>query len=36
MGLMPDIDRVWITIDSNLFLWDYIDGYVLHLKYFLF
>ncbi|RPD63049.1 nucleoporin [Lentinus tigrinus ALCF2SS1-6] len=26
MGLLPDIDRVWIAIDHNLFLWDYIDG----------
>lgn len=28
MGLLPEIDRVWIAIDHNLFLWDYIDGYV--------
>ncbi|KAI0824272.1 nucleoporin [Trametes gibbosa] len=26
MGLLPDIDRVWIAIDHNLFLWDYVDG----------
>ncbi|CCM05199.1 uncharacterized protein FIBRA_07408 [Fibroporia radiculosa] len=26
MGLMPEIERVWITIDHNLFLWDYIEG----------
>ncbi|KAI0670007.1 nucleoporin [Trametes maxima] len=26
MGLLPEIDRVWIAIDHNLFLWDYIDG----------
>jgi nuclear pore complex protein Nup155 len=26
MGLMPEIDRVWITIDHKLFLWDYIEG----------
>ncbi|KAL1952061.1 hypothetical protein VTO73DRAFT_1210 [Trametes versicolor] len=26
MGLFPEIDRVWIAIDRNLFLWDYVDG----------
>ncbi|KAI0082270.1 nucleoporin [Panus rudis PR-1116 ss-1] len=26
MGLLPELDRVWITIDQNLFLWDYIEG----------
>ncbi|KZT72803.1 nucleoporin [Daedalea quercina L-15889] len=26
MGLMPEIERVWITIDNNLFLWDYVEG----------
>ncbi|KAI0639300.1 nucleoporin [Trametes polyzona] len=26
MGLLPEIDRVWIAIDHNLFLWDYVDG----------
>ncbi|KAI0757109.1 nucleoporin [Daedaleopsis nitida] len=26
MGLLPDIERVWIAIDHNLFLWDYVDG----------
>ncbi|KAL4242212.1 non-repetitive/WGA-negative nucleoporin family protein [Abortiporus biennis] len=26
MGIMPEIERVWITIDHNLFLWDYVDG----------
>lgn len=26
MGLMPEIERVWISIDHNLFLWDYIEG----------
>ncbi|KZT06007.1 nucleoporin [Laetiporus sulphureus 93-53] len=26
MGLMPEIERVWITIDHHLFLWDYIEG----------
>ena len=29
MGLMPEIERVWITIDQNLFLWNYLEGYVL-------
>ena len=28
MGLMPEIARVWITIDHNLFLWDYVEGCV--------
>lgn len=28
MGLFPEIDRVWIAIDRNLFLWDYVDGCV--------
>jgi nuclear pore complex protein Nup155 len=27
MGLMPEVERVWITIDHKLFLWDYIEGY---------
>ncbi|TBU35136.1 nucleoporin [Dichomitus squalens] len=26
MGLLPEIERVWISIDHNLFLWDYVDG----------
>ncbi|TFK77170.1 nucleoporin [Pluteus cervinus] len=26
MGLMPEIERVWISIDHKLFLWDYVDG----------
>ncbi|THH00942.1 hypothetical protein EW026_g1653 [Hermanssonia centrifuga] len=26
MGLMPEIERVWISIDNNLFLWDYLEG----------
>ncbi|KAF8647929.1 hypothetical protein AX16_006461 [Volvariella volvacea WC 439] len=26
MGLMPDIGRVWITIDHKLFLWNYVEG----------
>ncbi|TFL06773.1 nucleoporin [Pterulicium gracile] len=26
MGIMAEIDRVWITIDHKLFLWDYIEG----------
>ncbi|RDB29219.1 hypothetical protein Hypma_015604 [Hypsizygus marmoreus] len=27
MGLMPEIERAWISIDHKLFLWDYIDGH---------
>lgn len=26
MGLLPEIDRAWITINHKLFLWDYVDG----------
>ncbi|KII93895.1 hypothetical protein PLICRDRAFT_36114 [Plicaturopsis crispa FD-325 SS-3] len=26
MGLMAEIERVWITIDHKLFLWDYVEG----------
>ncbi|TIB67852.1 nucleoporin-domain-containing protein [Wallemia mellicola] len=26
MGLFPEIDRAWITIDNKLYLWDYVDG----------
>ncbi|KAH7928555.1 nucleoporin [Leucogyrophana mollusca] len=26
MGLIPDIERVWISIDHKLFLWDYVEG----------
>ncbi|KAJ8595951.1 nucleoporin-domain-containing protein [Rhizopogon salebrosus TDB-379] len=26
MGLIPEIERVWISIDHKLFLWDYIEG----------
>ena len=27
MGLFPEIERAWITVDHRLFLWDYQDGY---------
>ncbi|KAJ7492694.1 nucleoporin [Mycena latifolia] len=26
MGLMPEIERAWISIDHKLFLWDYVEG----------
>ncbi|KAI0695140.1 nucleoporin [Cytidiella melzeri] len=26
MGLLPELERVWISIDHNLFLWDYMEG----------
>ncbi|KAF5355937.1 hypothetical protein D9756_004133 [Leucocoprinus leucothites] len=26
MGLMPELERAWISIDHKLFLWDYNDG----------
>lgn len=29
LGLLPDLERVWISIDSTLLLWDYVDGYVI-------
>ena len=32
MGVFPEINRVWMTIDNNLYLWDYEDGYVAHLQ----
>lgn len=25
-GLFPEISRAWFTIDSDIFLWDYVDG----------
>lgn len=26
MGLLPEIERAWLTVDHRLFLWDYKDG----------
>ncbi|GAA6057256.1 hypothetical protein JCM3770_003825 [Rhodotorula araucariae] len=26
MGLLPDIDRAWVTVDHRLLLWDWADG----------
>ncbi|KAH7883515.1 nucleoporin [Phlebopus sp. FC_14] len=26
MGLLPEVERVWISIDHKLFLWNYIEG----------
>ncbi|KAI0348539.1 nucleoporin [Trametopsis cervina] len=26
MGLIPELERVWISIDHSLFLWDYMEG----------
>ncbi|KAI0274723.1 nucleoporin [Gloeopeniophorella convolvens] len=26
MGLLSEIDRVWVAIDHKLFLWDYVEG----------
>jgi nuclear pore complex protein Nup155 len=31
MGLLPSIQRAWITIDHRLFLWNYQDGSDLYL-----
>lgn len=28
MGVFPDISRAWLTIDSDIFMWNYEDGYV--------
>ena len=28
MGLFPDIKRAWLTIDSDIYVWIYEDGYV--------
>ena len=27
MGLMPEIRRAWLTVDSTIYLWNYEDGY---------
>ena len=29
MGLLPEIERAWIAIDHQLFLWDYNEGYTI-------
>lgn len=26
MGIIPELERVFITIDHTLFLWDYMEG----------
>ena len=26
MGILPEIKRVWMTVDTDLYLWDYMDG----------
>ena len=26
MGLFPEISRAWLTIDSDIFVWNYEDG----------
>ena len=28
MGIIPEIERVWISIEHKLLLWDYTEGYV--------
>lgn len=34
MGVFPEVDRVWMTIDNDLYLWSYVDGYeVIRLSY---
>lgn len=29
MGIITEIERAWIALDHKLFLWDYVEGYVL-------
>lgn len=29
MGLFPEISRAWLSIDSDIFVWNYEDGYVI-------
>lgn len=29
MGLFPEIERAWLTIDSDIYVWVYKDGYVI-------
>ena len=29
MGLLSEIERVWVAIDHKLFLWDYVEGCVI-------
>ena len=31
MGLLSEIERVWVAIDHKLFLWDYVEGCVIYL-----
>ena len=31
MGLFPEISRAWLSIDSDIFVWNYEDGYVSYL-----
>lgn len=26
LGLLPEIERVWLAIDAQLVLWDYVEG----------
>lgn len=26
MGLLPEIERAWVTVDHRLLLWDWSDG----------
>lgn len=28
MGVFPEISRAWLTIDNDIFMWNYEDGYV--------
>lgn len=33
MGIFPEIDRAWMTIDNKLFLWDFQERSVLRFTY---
>lgn len=33
MGLLPEIERVWITVDHQLILWDYVEGFAVFVRY---
>lgn len=28
MGVFAEIRRAWLTIDSNIYMWNYVDGWV--------
>ena len=30
MGLFPEIQRAYITVDNRLYLWNYLNGYAIY------